>query len=152
MSVSLRPVTRDNWEALIGLTVAEEQREFVASNTYTLAESYVYPACVPLGVYDGETPVGFCMYALDEDDGAYWVCRLMVDRARQRKGYGREALRLLIARVAALKPDKPVLYISFGPENAAAKALYESFGFAPDGRVLDGEVVYRLALPCEETV
>ena len=38
------------------------------------------------------------------------------------------------------------IYISFEPENAIAKALYESLGFVPDGRVLYGEVVYYLAL------
>ena len=149
MNLSLRPVTRDNWEALIGLSVADAQRGFVASNTFTLAESYVYPECVPLGVFDGETPVGFCMYALDGEDEAYWICRLMVDQSLQRKGYGREALRRMIRRIAELKPGKPVIYISFEPENAAAKALYESEGFVPDGRMSEGEVVYRLDLPSE---
>ena len=39
MSVELRPVTAENWEALIKLQVREDQRGFVASNVYSIAEA-----------------------------------------------------------------------------------------------------------------
>ena len=87
------------------------------------------------------------MYSLDEDDHQYWIYRLMIDQRYQGVGYGREAMGLLIDRIRGLSDeDHNRIYISFEPENAVAKALYESLGFLPDGRVLYGEVVYYLAL------
>ncbi|MEZ4629003.1 MAG: GNAT family N-acetyltransferase, partial [Eubacteriales bacterium] len=63
------------------------------------------------------------------------------------KGYGREAMRLLIDRIRGLSDEEHTcIYISFEPENKIAKSLYESLGFLPDGRIEYGEVVYRLQL------
>jgi diamine N-acetyltransferase len=141
--ISLREVTRDNWLDIIRLKVCEAQQNFVASNAISLAEAYVHPECVPLAIYDDDTPVGFCMYAMDSDDKEYWIFRLMVDARYQSKGYGGAAMRMLIERI---KQDKAhhKIYISFEPENDRAKGLYESLGFVPDGRVVGGEIVYRL--------
>lgn len=139
----LEPVDRFNFNALIDLSVDKEQEAFVVPNAYSLAQAGVQPECVPLGVYEGNRPVGFAMYSLNPDDRAYWIYRLMIDRRYQGKGYGREALRQLIALLRA-KPDCESVYISFEPGNERAKGLYESMGFAPDGRVLYGEIVYRL--------
>ena len=84
------------------------------------------------------------MYALDETDQEYWVYRLMIDAAFQRRGYGRSALSLVIERIAKL--GRKVLYISFEPENRGAELLYKSLGFVPDGRMDGSEVIYRLNL------
>ena len=48
--------------------------------------------------------------------------------------------------LSILKQDKEhsKVYISFELENAGAKGLYESLGFTPDGRIIDGEIVYCL--------
>ena len=138
-------IDRHNYLSVLDLSVAEEQRRFVASNMYSLAQAFVQPECVPLALYAENRPVGFVMYALDEDDHEYWIYRLMIDKRYQRRGYGREAMRMLIERIQADENHR-VIYISFEPENAVAKALYESLGFVPDGRVLYGEVVYYLAL------
>lgn len=146
MNIELRPVTRDNFRDVLKLRVAESQKEFVAPNAYSVAQCYACHECTPFAIYADDALAGFCLYALDTDDDAYWIYRLMVDEGQQRRGIGREAMRQLIARVAALHPAKPVLYISFEPENTVAKALYESLGFVPDGRVEYGEVVYRLNL------
>ena len=35
----IRPVTKDNWRALIKLQVREDQRHFVASNLFSIAQS-----------------------------------------------------------------------------------------------------------------
>ena len=99
-----------------------------------------------LALYAENKPVGFVMYALDEDDHEYWIYRLMIDKRYQRRGYGREAMRMLIERIQADEEHR-VIYISFEPENIAAKALYESLGFVPDGRIEYGEVVYKLEKP-----
>ena len=144
--IVLRSIDGYNYRRVIELSVAEDQRDFVADNVHSLAQAYAMPECRPVAVYEGMQPVGFAMYALDADDGEYWIYRFMIDQRFQRRGYGREALRLLIARIRAEAPDRRVLYLSYAPENAAALALYSSFGFVPDGRMVDGEIVLRLAL------
>ncbi len=78
------------------------------------------------------------MYALDETDQEYWVYRLMIDAAFQRRGYGRSALSLVIERIAKL--GRKVLYISFEPENRGAELLY-NLGCVPDGRRDGSEVI-----------
>ena len=138
-------IDRHNYLSVLDLSVGEEQRRFVASNMYSLAQAFVQPECVPLALYAENRPVGFVMYALDEDDHEYWIYRLMIDKRYQRRGYGREAMRMLIERIQADENHR-VIYISFEPENLPAQTLYESLGFVPDGRVLYGEVVYYLAL------
>ena len=80
MSVELRPVTKVNFGSIIDLEVSQDQVNFVASNLYSIAESKLYPECIPLAIYANETPVGFLMYAFDNKDDSYWICRLMIDR------------------------------------------------------------------------
>ena len=141
-------IDRHNYLSVLDLSVGEEQRRFVASNMYSLAQAFVQPECIPLALYAENRPVGFVMYALDEDDHEYWIYRLMIDKRYQRRGYGREAMRMLIERIQADENHR-VIYISFEPENLPAQTLYESLGFVPDGRIEYGEVVYKLEKPEE---
>lgn len=39
--IELRKITWDNWEECINLKVTEEQDNFIASNIYSMAQSYV---------------------------------------------------------------------------------------------------------------
>ena len=140
-------IDRYNYLSVLDLSVSTEQKSFVASNQYSLAQAYVQPECVPLALYAENKPIGFAMYSLDENDHQYWIYRLMIDQRYQGVGYGREAMKLLIERIRELMDDEHKrIYISFEPENEIAKALYESLGFVPDGRILYGEVVYFLEL------
>jgi diamine N-acetyltransferase len=140
-------IDRYNYLSVLDLSVSPEQKSFVASNQYSLAQAYVQPDCVPLALYAENKPIGFAMYSLDENDHQYWIYRLMIDQRYQGVGYGREAMKLLIERIRKLTDDEHKrIYISFEPENEIAKALYESLGFVPDGRILYGEVVYFLEL------
>ncbi len=136
-------IDSENFWEIIKLKVTKQQEEFVASNTFSIAQSKVQPECIPLAIYNDETPIGFLMYCMDSIDKEYWIYRIMIDTRYQSKGYGRQAMELLINRI---KEDKEhhVIFISFEPENEWAKALYESMGFTPDGRVVEGEIVYKL--------
>ena len=135
-----------NFAKVIRLEVDESQQDFVTSNAFSLSQAYVMPECRPLAIYNGMSPVGFAMYALDRDENEYWVYRLMIDKNHQRKGFGREAMRLLIEHIKKEAPDRDRLFISFEPTNEGAKRLYTSLGFVPDNREVDGETVYRLNL------
>ena len=143
--LSLVEIDRHNYLSILDLSVSEEQRSFVASNTYSLAQAFVQPECVPLALYAENKPVGFAMYCIDESDREYWIYRLMIDQRHQGRGYGRAAMLLLIDRIRSeMDEERHRIFISFEPENEVAKSLYESLGFVPDGRVEYGEIVYRL--------
>jgi diamine N-acetyltransferase len=68
--------------------------------------------------------------------------RLMIGRAYQRQGIGLLVMKLLIERFRAA--GFQTIYLSFRPENAAARALYDRLGFVKHETEPDGEVVYRL--------
>ncbi len=144
ISVTLRPVTRDNFEECCDLEVSKNQQEFVSSNVFSLAESKFFPEFVPIAIYAGETMVGFLMYGRDELDGelVWTLLRLMVDRQYQGKGYGRAALELFIEQMR-LKPDCKALHATVMPGNDVAQSLYASLGFEELGDVEDGELVLR---------
>lgn len=143
MSVALREIDAGNWLAVLRLETLPEQSGFVAPNAYSLAEAYVFPSAIPLAIYSDDTLVGFTLYGYDDDDGYYWISRLMIDRHHQRKGYGRAAMQQVIERLRA-DPECPCVQIGWQPENTAAGKLYESLGFRLTGQVIEGEVVARL--------
>ena len=151
--IELCPVTIQNWEALIGLKVREDQRSFVASNLYSIAQAQFgeefegHWDLHPFGIYVGEEPVGFVMYALKFDYPAYeaYVIRLMVDEKHQGRGYGRAGMEKV---VEVFRADERVhaVGISYEPDNEGARRLYASLGFVETGRIVDEETEAVLKL------
>lgn len=121
------------------------QLDYVATNEESLEEAEENPACVPLIIRAQGEPVGFAMYALDEDDGNYWIYRLMIDARFQGKGYGRAALASIVAALSEL-PQCTCVVLGVKPENDRARRLYERAGFRATGDVIDGEIVMRYDL------
>lgn len=145
MSVTLKDIDRENFARCVKLEVGEEQKGFVASNLYSIAQSKVEPTFVTQAVYDGEEMVGFCMYGYDADEGCHWIARLMIDRAQQGKGYGRAATEEVVRRLKR-EPNCRQIALSVEPENTIARALYASLGFKKTGEVAHGEEIMRLKL------
>lgn len=144
MTIALVPIGEKNHREVIGLDVHENQRTFVATNVYSIAQSYVfYPHFCPFGIYDGQTPVGFALYEVDPEDNKHWIHRLMIDKTQQGKGYGTEATRKLVALMQALPSYAGEILISFKPDNSGAEHIYAKVGFERTGEVLHGEVVMR---------
>ena len=145
MHVTLRPITRDNLWAVVDLKRHPGQEAFAADNIDSIANAYVEPTFVPLGVYAGDALVGFAMYGQHPESGAWWVIRLMIDRDHQGKGYGRAAMEAMIAMMAERVGCEEIV-TSFVPENTVAGALYSSLGFVPTGEIEDDEPLVRLRL------
>lgn len=149
----IRPVTKENWEALIKLNVRQEQRNFVASNLYSIAQAQFgdefegHWDLFPFGIYDGDVPVGFLMYALRFEHTKHqaFIQRLMVDEKFQGKGFGRFGMEWMLEIFRADERIKTV-GISYEPENDGARNLYASLGFVETGEIVDGEVVAELNL------
>jgi len=141
--IKLKEINRDNFHPVLELSLLDEQNNFVASNCYSLAQAKAQPECVPLAIYNDDDLVGFAMYCMDVIDNEYWIYRIMIDKAHQKKGYGRLAMQEILSLLSQDK-EHNIVYISSEPENHVAIKLYESFGFTPDGRIIDGEIVYFL--------
>ena len=149
----LEKVNGKNVWDILKLSVGEGQTDFVASNDVSIIEAYTAITgggyAFPFGIYDDNVPVGFSMVGYDTDD--YWddapeiaknnynLWRLMIDRRYQRKGYGKEAVRLALDFIKT-KPcgEAEYCWLSYEPENVVAKRLYNSFGFMETGD-MDGE-------------
>src|SRR5215203_2860059 len=149
----IRPVTKDNWQALIKLKVRDDQKHFVASNVYSIVQAQFgdeyegHWELQPFGIYEGDTPVGLLMYALNFShprEQAY-IQRLMVDEKFQGKGYGKFGMEWMLELFRADERIKKVS-ISYEPENEGARKLYASLGFAETGEIVDGETVAVLKL------
>lgn len=144
LPVTLIPVTRANWQAVIALRVAHEQAGNLASNLYSLAEAYVEPVCRPRAIVAGRTVVGFAMYEYVAAENIFNIPRFMIDAGWQGYGYGRAGLERLLDELAGERPSAAVL-ISLRPDNAAARRLYARLGFAETGRRVHGEDIMRRA-------
>ncbi len=95
MSICLKDITIENYFDVLNLEVHPNQRNFIASNSISLAEAYVYDKngdfIAPLAVYDKEVLVGFVMIAYDQkigiSKGNYLLFRFMIDKRFQGLGY-----------------------------------------------------------------
>lgn len=81
------------------------------------------------------------MYALDPDDGNYWIYRLMIDQRFQGRGYARAALAQILSRMSSLDGGEKIL-LGVRPDNERAIALYLDAGFVATGEEIDGERVF----------
>ncbi|WP_027626146.1 GNAT family N-acetyltransferase [Clostridium lundense] len=155
--IELQKITEDNFNDCIKLEPKEEQRSYVASNLLSLAEAYVALSNnegipMPYAIYNNDVMVGFIMLvyieaAEDTDENTYWVCRLMIDKEYQGKGYGKDAMTKVIELVRTFPYGKALaLSLSYEPENIVAKTLYASLGFVETGDIEDGELVAKLTL------
>lgn len=156
--IHLAPITWDNFEAVIALSVHDHQKGFVASNVFSLAQSYVALLNDPLppmsfAIQNDDEVVGFVMMYHDDaeeneyaDEACYGICRFMIGKQYQGKGYGKQALALALDYIKTFpQGEDRVVYISYVPENTVVRKLYAEFGFVETGQINDdGEVVARL--------
>ena len=144
-AVSLREMTQESLRSIIALKVAPNQQQFVASNTVSLAEAHFYNFAWFRAIYADETPVGFIMIADQPEKSEYFLWRLMIAAEHQGKGYGRQALHLLIAHVRT-RPNATELLVSYEPGVGSPRDFYYKLGFQETGQELEGEIVLRLPL------
>ena len=144
MTVEIRSITSDNFRDVLDLGVTEEQSAWVAPTARYLALCAYGGTWHPLGIYADGTPVGFAMWAFDPTEGSHWIGGFLVDRAYQRRGYGRAAM-LAIMDHLRRSEGATSLALSYRPDNAVARRLYATIGFVETGEHAEDEVVARLS-------
>lgn len=131
-------IDHSNWRS--GLQVAESQKHYAANSAVLLARAYAYrkQRSRAFLICADETPVGMGLYYDLPDMGCYDFSQLFIDERYQGKGYGKEAVKMVLDVLKADgKYNKVVLCYIEG--NEAAQKLYESFGFVETDR--DGEEI-----------
>jgi len=84
------------------------------------------------------------MWAVDPGDQSGWIGGLVIDQARQRKGFGRATVEALTRRLLETGGCSSCA-LSYSPGNAAARDLYRALGFVETGEIEDDELVARLS-------
>lgn len=145
--ITLNPVTRDNWLNCIKLELSEEQRPWVASNLFSIAESSFYSHHELRCVYLDEKVVGFAAYRREDPEGIgnlYLIFRLMVDQHYQGRGIGARAIELLLEEMRHVGGRRARTMFRTG--NAVAGQLYKKAGFTEVGENADGDTVLDIHL------
>jgi diamine N-acetyltransferase len=145
LTVSLREVTADNVRAICELELGPGQRKYVAPAAYSVAEFHYEPTGWMRAIYDGEELVGLVLLSLDPEARDYWLWRLLIAAPRQGKGYGRDAMRLVIDHVKT-QPGATELLTSYVPGEGDPSGFYRTLGFEETGMVEHREKVLRLRL------
>lgn len=102
--ISLQDLDHENWILCARLSLDEFQKDYVASNVYSIAESKVEEHYCPRVICFNDEVVGFLMYCVEidpPDKTLFWLFRLMIGKDHQVKGYGTKALQIAIDEMAA---------------------------------------------------
>jgi diamine N-acetyltransferase len=149
MTVSLRKVTRETLRTICKLDAGDGATQ-VAPNAVSIAEASFYDEAWFRAIYDDETPVGFVMLydptlAEKPEEPDFFLWRLMIDKAHQRRGLGRTAVKMLIDHVRT-RPSAKKLLVSHMNRADALGRFYGSLGFVYTGAEEEGEKVMALEL------
>jgi diamine N-acetyltransferase len=145
MKVSLREITKDNIDKVLRLEVHKNQEKFVANNAWSIAQGTYSELAWFRAIYADEEPVGFVMLELNPTKPEYYLWRFMVDKQQQAKGYGRQALELVIDFVRQ-QPNATQLLLGYIPADGSAADFYAKLGFVETGEVDQGEKIMKLEL------
>ena len=156
-------ITKENWEDVIFLSTNETItvkgsgepyeakgmpslcEEFVASNALSIVQSVYENGWIIKAIeHDGEL-IGFTMYGWNEEEEFYELCRIMIDHTMQNKGYGTQAILLILEEMKSRFGCKEV-YLSTDPENVRGRHVYEKVGFRSEHKMLDDEELFKITL------
>jgi diamine N-acetyltransferase len=147
VTVSLVPITRENWRASLEIRVQPSKLHWVASREpvalMLLAKSYIRPdgqIWHPFLVSSDDAYVGVLGVGIDERDAqTAWLHHVLIDERHQGSGLGRAAMLAVGRWLRASHPTVRVVGLCVLPENVAALGLYTSLGFQNAGETTDGQ-------------
>jgi diamine N-acetyltransferase len=146
-ALELVPISPENYESALSLSVRPDQADLVASVQKSLADAYVYSdSLFRIAMVDG-VPVGYLLlFPFDSERGrTVNIVRFMIDEGFQGQGLGRRLLDLCLEWIKTLEPAVEIVRVSTLPWNEPALALYENSGFERSG-MEDGEIALYLKL------
>ena len=146
VEVRLEPVTIENWKACIALELAPNQKDFLPSNLYSIAEAQFYAEAKSNAIYNLQGQlIGYVLYGRDIYTEKWKIFRIMIDKCHQGQGYGKSAMQAIIAQITR-EPDGHEILISYHDDNQVARELYAKLGFVEQQTNLDSQVTALLTL------
>ena len=144
MSVKLLDVDEFNWRECVKLKVSEEEKSFIDSNVFPIAEWKFEPENKLKAIYSDSVLVGMLAYYFH--DGVYgefyWLYHFMIEPKQQNNGYGQSALKLAIVEMRELGAKDIVT--NCVPRNTRAQYIYKKLGFEKHGTIDGGDLLLRL--------
>ena len=126
--INLREITSKNLKSIIDLNVKEDQKDYVALNSVSIAQGHYSKSAWFKGIFNDGRPVGFVMLDLIEEENKCFLWRFMIDREYQGKGFGKIALTQVIDFVRSLNLYTYIA-TSYVPAENGAGGFYKNFGF-----------------------
>jgi diamine N-acetyltransferase len=130
---------------LLSDTLREPQSLMVAPNVVSLAQAHFNEHAWFRGIFAGKAPVGFMMIVDDDQTPEYFLWRFMIGHPYQGRGYGRDAIELLVEYVRS-RPGAKELGVSCGEGPGSPEGFYRKSGFIPTGEKLGDEIVLKRSL------
>ena len=135
--LSLRKIDMNNFPAISKLKVADGQKEFVGSADWIIALAYADRErnAYAMAIMLDETPIGLIMISelvMNNEPGFYYLSQMFIDAAYQRRGYGRQALNIVIDKLSVERRYES-LRLDVDIADIAAVNLYRSLGFTETG-------------------
>jgi len=147
--VTLREIDEDTLWSVLDLDVADDQKRYVASNAVSIAEAHFSENAWFRAIYAGETPVGFVLLFIDEEEEEYDLWRMMIDKEHQRQGYGSQAIERIIEHVSKL-PGAEELTLSYLPGEGDPSPFFMAQGFEDSDEWVDDEKILTLQLEARQ--
>ena len=135
--IKLTDVTEENWMKVLSLSVREDQKKYLAPPVGVLARAYVYRDCnakVRI-IQKDDTVIGLALTREFTDEPlGYELQQFMIDQRYQGKGYGYEALALIIDELKA-EGHYDHVEVCVKMEDVEAIHVYEKLGFTDTGYI-----------------
>jgi RimJ/RimL family protein N-acetyltransferase len=153
VTITLREIPEDDAGSVLVLQLAPGQERFVSSVADSLAEAAEHPEGNPWyrAVHADGEPVGFVMLSWNVRPQPPWIIgpwflwKLLIDERHQRRGYGRDVVRL-VAQIVR-ENGAIELLTSCVPGADGPEAFYRRLGFVRTGDVDENsEVILALRL------
>ena len=151
-AMTLEPITPDNWRQAVFLTTDPKRenpldQEWLCSNAFSMLQAIYEPDCQCRLIRADGKAVGFVMFeAWEEKGGEPLLCRYMIDVDCQGRGYGAQALPLVLEEMYRVYGCRAI-YLTVEQANEKAVRMYEKFGFRFTGEMDCDEAVYLLPAP-----
>ncbi len=151
VNIKIQPVTRENWEEALKISLYEHQVSLVPSVIEGIAYAYIKPWDEAFDPYvleiDGEVFGFFYLSYTPDSTDNYWIGGFQIDQSYQGKGMGKRAIRAILDYITKQHPECKVISLTVERDNEIAQNLYKSMSFISENRTnSDDEVIYRLEI------
>ena len=135
--IKLTEVTEENWFEVASLSVKDDQKDYVAPVIGILARGYVYRDCnarIHVIENDGTIVGASLVREFTDEPLGYDLQQFMIDQRYQGKGYGTEALKLILDELRR-EGHYDHVEVCVKKSDVAAIHLYKKSGFVDSGYV-----------------